>query len=76
MYRESLAENNGMLFIFPTPADSHYFWMKNTIIPLDMIWIDDQFKVVRVLTATPCTADPCSIYNPDAVSTYVLEING
>jgi len=76
MYRENLGENDGMLFIFPTADYSHYFWMKNTLIPLDMIRIDDQFKVVSILTAQPCTADPCTIYNPNASSTYVLEING
>ena len=75
MHRPSLAEKSGMLFIFPN-VDLHDFWMKNTLIPLDMIWIDDQFKVVRVLTAQPCKADPCEIYRPEIFSKYVLEING
>lgn len=74
MHRPSLAEKSGMLFIFPK-FDLHDFWMKNTLIPLDMIWIDDQFKVVRVMTAQPCRADPCEIYSPDTFAKYVLEIN-
>ena len=75
MYRKTLAENSGMLFIFPK-TDMYSFWMKNTIIPLDMIRIDAQFKVVHIVNAQPCTADPCTIYNPNISSMYVLEING
>ncbi len=74
MYRTSMDERNGMLFIFPTSKE-YTFRMKNTLIPLDMIWIDDQFRVVKVLTAQPCTADPCPIYNPWSSAKYVLEIN-
>jgi len=74
MYRESLPEKKGMLFVFPT-SDIHDFWMKNTIIPLDMIWIDNQFKVVHIANAQPCTEDPCKIYAPRTLAKYVLEIN-
>ena len=74
MYREYLAENSWMLFVFPV-ADIHNFWMKNTIIPLDMIRINDQFKVVRVLTAQPCITNPCTIYKPEISTNYVLEVN-
>jgi uncharacterized membrane protein (UPF0127 family) len=59
-----MAEKSGMLFIFPK-ADLYNFRMKNTLIPLDMIRINDQFKVVKILTAQPCTADPCRTYNPE-----------
>jgi uncharacterized membrane protein (UPF0127 family) len=64
MNRVSMAEQSGMLFIFPK-ADLYNFRMKNTLIPLDMIRIDEQFKVVKILTAQPCTADPCRTYNPE-----------
>jgi len=74
MNRESMEEGDGMLFIFEG-SEFHNFWMKNTLIPLDMIWIDDQFKVVKIITAQPCTAEPCMIYNPQKLATYVLEIN-
>ena len=49
--------------------------MKDTLIPLDMIWIDKQFKVVRIMTAQPCIADSCPIYQPGIAAKYVLEIN-
>ena len=74
MYRESMPEKEGMIFIFPQMS-VHNFWMKNTLIPLDMIWIDDQMTVVRILTAQPCEADPCEIYKPGALAKYVVELN-
>lgn len=75
MNRTFMAENSGMLFIFPK-ADFHDFRMKNTLIPLDMIRIDNQHKVVHIANALPCTVDPCIIYRPEVFSNYVLEING
>jgi uncharacterized membrane protein (UPF0127 family) len=74
MDRESLGENAGMLFVFSEP-NFHNFWMKNTLISLDMIWINKQSEVVRVLTAQPCVADPCTVYKPEILATYVLELN-
>lgn len=73
MYRDQLAETNGMIFLFPQSAE-YPFWMKNTLIPLDMIWIDDHKKIVHVTSnVPPCKADPCPSYPPNAVSKYVLE---
>jgi len=74
MNRESMSENHGMIFVFPK-SDFHDFWMKNTLLPLDMIRMDAQGKVVRILTAQPCTVDPCMIYKPEVFANYVLEIN-
>ena len=76
MYRESLAEATGMLFVFAEDAP-HHFWMKNTMIPLDMIWMDSSGKVLFVSADTPpCKADPCATYGPDASAGQVLEIAG
>ena len=76
MFRESLAEKTGMLFPFGDKA-VHRFWMKNTMIPLDMIWMDVDGKVIFVSADTPpCKADPCPSYGPDAPAASVLEIAG
>ena len=76
MYRESLPARTGMLFVFPEDAP-HQFWMKNTMIPLDMIWMDAAGKVLFISTDTPpCKADPCATYGPDASARQVLEIAG
>lgn len=75
MYRENLDENNGMLFIFED-AGNYPFWMKNTLIPLDIIWIDGSGMVVDIKTAVPCLADPCPSILHDGTAKYVLEING
>jgi len=74
MNREAMSENHGMLFIFSTPA-FYNFWMKNTLIPLDMIRLDANKKIVRVLTAQPCKEEPCPVYKPEIFANYVLEIN-
>jgi uncharacterized membrane protein (UPF0127 family) len=76
MFRESLPERAGMLFWFPDTAP-HHFWMKNTMIPLDMIWMDEAGTVLFVSADTPpCKADPCPTYGPDAPAKCVLEIAG
>lgn len=74
MYRKSLPENAGMLFLFPY-LDQHSFWMKNTLIPLDMIWINDRKEIVYYVTAVPCKKDPCDSYVPMQKAQYVLEVN-
>jgi len=74
MYRESLATNRGMLFIFEEEK-KHVFWMKNTFIPLDMIRINKDLEIVDIQTAQPCKDDICQNYVPAWNSNYVLEIN-
>ena len=76
MFRDRLAPDEGMLFLFP--QDGEYgFWMKNTRIPLDMIWIDSGRRVAAVkFDVPPCKADPCPSYPPNARSRYVLEVAG
>lgn len=75
MNRTSLDKNKGMLFIFD--GEGNYpFWMKNTLIPLDMIWLDKNYKVVYVAeNVQPCKIADCPIINPNINAKYVLEIN-
>ena len=74
MFRESMSDREGMLFIFDNKA-SRSFWMKNTLISLDMIFIDEDMNVVEVKSnIQPCEADPCPFY-PSQPAMYVLEIN-
>lgn len=74
MFRDQLAPNRGMIFLFPQSGE-YPFWMKNTLIPLDMIWIDEGKKIVHVSSnVPPCKADPCPSYPPNANAKYVLEV--
>lgn len=74
MYRDQLAENRGMIFLFPQ-AGEYPFWMKNTLIPLDMIWMDAQHRIVHIAhDVQPCKADPCPNYPPNAQASSVLEL--
>lgn len=74
MFRQSMPEDAGMLFIFPS-LDQQGFWMKNTLIPLDLIWMNERKEIVYFLTALPCKKDPCESYMPMQKAKYVLEVN-
>lgn len=74
MYRESLEENSGMLFVFPEEVPRS-FWMKNTKIPLDAIFVSANLTVVNVQTMEPCYEDPCRNYESNGPAKYVLEVN-
>jgi uncharacterized membrane protein (UPF0127 family) len=74
MYRDHLADDQGMIFLFPSTAE-YTFWMKNTLIPLDMIWLDENRRIVHVAhDVPPCKADPCPSYPPNAQAKSVLEV--
>jgi uncharacterized membrane protein (UPF0127 family) len=73
MYVQNLPMDDGMLFLFEQEED-HEFWMKNTLIPLDMIFIRADLTVAGVVAnAVPMTLDPRGVGKP---SRYVLEVNG
>lgn len=75
MYRNFLAVDAGMLFVFEQEGN-YPFWMKNTKIPLDIIWIDKNRRVVFVAkNVPPCDVDLCLDIIPDGNAMYVLEIN-
>lgn len=69
--RPQLCQNCGMLFIFPTPQILQ-FWMKNTLIPLDMIFIDQDKKITNIVTAQ---VGDLSIKKSLYPALYCLELN-
>jgi uncharacterized membrane protein (UPF0127 family) len=76
MFRDSLGANDGMLFIFNADG-SLDFWMKNTFIPLDFVWLSAAGEVVDVRAGVqPCRADPCPSYPSAKPARAVLEVNG
>jgi len=76
MWRRSMGKYNGMLFIFDDEA-ARRFWMKNTLIPLDMIFMDKDYHVVSVVKqAQPCKKDPCDTMSSGKSAKFVLELNG
>ena len=75
MYRTSLADNRGMLFTFQSPRPAR-FWMKNTRIPLDMIFLRDG-KVQAIASAVPpCNTTTCPTYGPNSAIDQVIELRG
>ncbi|MBD8881235.1 MULTISPECIES: DUF192 domain-containing protein [Rhodanobacter] len=75
MMRTALAANHGMLFVFPDTAPRG-FWMKNTLIPLDILYFDAERKLVSAqLDVPPCKVDPCPIYPSTGPARYVLELS-
>jgi len=75
MSRDSLDADSGMLFVFQ--GDGVYsFWMNGTRIPLDMIWIDRDRRIVFIEeNARPCLPEDCRFITPSASARYVLEVN-
>lgn len=71
--RTSLANDAGMLFAFPSEG-TYGFWMKDTLIPLDIIWINDS-TVVDTTSLTPQSGTYIPSYTPDALANTVLELN-
>jgi uncharacterized protein len=81
MFRTSLAEDAGMLFDFNETA-YHAFWMLNTKIPLEAIFLDENFTIVDMVEMAPCNdtgsaerMPNCTVYLPRLPGRYALEVN-
>ncbi|MFH0955455.1 MAG: DUF192 domain-containing protein [Candidatus Micrarchaeota archaeon] len=75
MNRSFLANNAGMLFVFDQTG-KYSFWMKNTKIPLDMVWVDSNGWVVEIVSdAQPCTVDSCPLLGGQKDARFVVEAN-
>jgi len=74
MFRERLAPDAGMLFVFEE-AGEWSFWMKNTKVALDILWIGPDRKIVHIEeNVPPCRQDPCPEYKPGKDALYTLEL--
>jgi hypothetical protein len=74
MFRESLDVHEGMLFVYPQPGN-HRIWMKNTLIPLLVIWLDGNETVIEVKILPPCKFDPCPSYGVSKPAKYIIELS-
>jgi uncharacterized protein len=73
MHRKILEEGTGMLFVF---AEERLlsFWMKNTLLPLDVLFFSAEGSFVSWASMEPCSEDPCALYTSKATSRYALEV--
>ena len=67
------APADGMLFVFPSSTIGG-FWMKNTLVPLKIVFFDAAGRRVRALRMTPCREEPCTIYDPGRSYRFALEL--
>lgn len=77
MYRSSLAPDRGMLFVYPRP-DHYYTVMYNVLIPLDILWMDSDRRILEIdESEPPCKmqASKCPKYGGSPISSFALEIN-
>jgi uncharacterized protein len=78
MYRKSLAPDHGMLFVYPKP-DHYQTFMYQTLIPLDIIWMDTDRRIVAMEeNVPPCAtqASKCPRYGGKMIAAFALQING
>jgi uncharacterized protein len=74
MNRRSLGTKAGMVFLYPGDHRGGY-WMKDTLIPLDIAFADARGKILRIQTMQPCRRDPCRVYDPKVAYRTALEVN-
>jgi len=75
MGMQNINENEGMLFVYEKPG-AYAFWMKNTLMPLDVIFVSSDMKIVGIQHMEPCAMEPCRIYPPPSDILYAIEVKG
>ncbi len=74
--RESLEENQGMIFVYDYEMEELGFWMKDTLIPLDILFLNKDLEIVHVIEKVEiCEQDPCEVYKSEQKAQYVIEVN-
>jgi uncharacterized membrane protein (UPF0127 family) len=66
--------DRGMAFLWSTPV-RYGFYMKDTLIPLDIAFWDEGLTIVDILQMPPCTADPCELFTPSTEYVGAIEVN-
>ncbi|SOC43701.1 DUF192 domain-containing protein [Ureibacillus acetophenoni] len=74
MFVEQLPENEGMLFVFSRKVYGG-FWMKNTLIPLSIAFLDSDGEILKILDMEPCKGNECPTYDPKLSYHYAIEVN-
>ncbi|MCI2256376.1 DUF192 domain-containing protein [Domibacillus sp. PGB-M46] len=74
MFVEKLPENEGMLFMYGGKIYGG-FWMKNTLIPLSIAFLDSDGKILKIMDMEPCKEEECRMYDPELPYRYALEVN-
>ena len=74
MFRENLAPDAGMVFLVDQPSDGA-FWMKNTLVPLSVAFLDADGTIMVILNMEPCPEEPCPLYDPHREWMGALEVN-
>lgn len=74
MFVGKLPENEGMLFVFSKKIYGG-FWMKNTLIPLSIAFLDSDGEILKILDMVPCKEGRCPTYNPGLSYHYAIEVN-
>lgn len=74
MYRKALGSGQGMLFAYKKPGN-YRIWMKNTLIPLTVLWVDSDARIIHKALLQPCMVDPCPIESASRPSRYIIELS-
>lgn len=74
MYREQLKSEQGMLFVYQRDGD-YRIWMKNTLIPLTVIWLDNEARIIERRLLQPCRRSPCPSYGANLPARYIVEFS-